>query len=538
MHNTPNQRTTSSINSPPKKKQRVIAADIHWCISNRDSLTLKSFADEFGLLDRQYAVARYTSIIDNRHFADDQEQLQSELNLFRKSEAFKLYWLERSRTSTQLDAHTNCAEYVHAVIEKEIRTFSSTVTATDVTTPIPTTVVPSDTISFTANDTTRTTDIESEEEAEAEAATVEAAFDPLSKNMENVSPLTPWIFKGVDVAELFTKFRQAVNRMSSSHLFFIESSIHELLALSNILFLCPGQHSPLLMNVFTEDVISDLNKELLSEIMDFNLDMTDDACMKLSRIINNVELNIQSKDDAEFDLLMLGKNLNSLERSLVRGIMIAMRKLPQMAIKTKNTIGECELFSMYFDPILSALLSDPDKNILLRWSNIRADETGEMRPDATISKLCQRDFGPSLGFGEVKLARPSTDNHALCHDLLRLAIFAKDTVDVNKLQATLTFQINGYNITFFMTRLRHDGVYLMQEIGQLTFPRSLEELASFVNLKNIRTLLMVTEAFWRLCRPLNEEEFWETKRRPTHPTIYSLIDSTKDRYRFCALRFE
>ncbi|KAG1225604.1 hypothetical protein G6F68_009786 [Rhizopus microsporus] len=154
--------------------------------------------------------------------------------------------------------------------------------------------------------------------------------------------------------------------MSGNNLFLIESSVHEILALSNILLLCPGQHSPLCMNVFTEDVISELTKELLSEIMDFNLDMADDACMKLARIINNVESNMQSKDDAELDLLMLGKSLNSFGRSLVRGIMTGMRKLPQMAIKTKKHIGECELFTMYFDPILSALLSDPDKNVLLR----------------------------------------------------------------------------------------------------------------------------------------------------------------------------
>ncbi|KAG0741367.1 hypothetical protein G6F57_001028 [Rhizopus arrhizus] len=55
-----------------------------------------------------------------------------------------------------------------------------------------------------------------------------------------------------------------------------------------------------------------LNKKLLSEIMDFNLDMADDACMKLARITNNVESNMQSKDDAELDLLVLGKSLNSL----------------------------------------------------------------------------------------------------------------------------------------------------------------------------------------------------------------------------------
>lgn len=248
-------------------------------------------------------------------------------------------------------------------------------------------------------------------------------------------------------------------------MFFIESSVHEHLALSNVL-LCPGQHSRLLINVFTKDVISELNKELLSEIMDFNLDITDDTCMKLSPIINNVKSNMQSKDDAEFDLLMLGKNLNSFERSLVRGyhdcvsyhrsvtllqtkyLSNRMRKLPQMAVKTKESIGEYELFTVYFDPILCALLSNPDKNVLLRWSNITAYEAREMRPDATISRLCQHDFGPSLGFGEVKLERASTGKHALYHDLLRLAIFAKDTVDVNKLQVALTFQIKGYN--FFL----------------------------------------------------------------------------------------
>jgi hypothetical protein len=65
------------------------------------------------------------------------------------------------------------------------------------------------------------------------------------------------------------------------------------------------------------------------------------------------------------------------------------------------------------------------------------------------------------------VARPTTDNHALCHDLTRLATFAKDTIDINELQAALTFQANGFNIIFYLTRLRHDGIYVMQEIGRL-----------------------------------------------------------------------
>lgn len=96
--------------------------------------------------------------------------------------------------------------------------------------------------------------------------------------------------------------------------------MHELLALSNIFLLCPGQYSPLCIDIFTEGVLNNLNKKLLTECLDFNQDMNDDACMKLSRIINDVELNRLSRDDAEIDLLMLGKSLNPFERSLVWGI--------------------------------------------------------------------------------------------------------------------------------------------------------------------------------------------------------------------------
>jgi hypothetical protein len=213
-----------------------------------------------------------------------------------------------------------------------------------------------------------------------------------------------------------------------------------------------------------------------------------------------------------------------------------MRKLPLLPIKNKQSLGECELFTMYFDPLLSALFSDPDKNILLRWSNVTCDESADKRPDAIISKIQQGDFGQSLGFGEVKLARPTTDNHALCHDLLRLGTFCKDTIDMNKLQAALAFQINGFNIIFYLMRLRHDGIYIMQEISRVAFPASLQDLAGFLSLKNIRTLLMVSDVFWRLCKPVNDDS-WESMRRPTHSAIFSLIHTSKDRRRLCALEF-
>ncbi|KAI9489664.1 hypothetical protein BDB00DRAFT_841917 [Zychaea mexicana] len=152
-----------------------------------------------------------------------------------------------------------------------------------------------------------------------------------------------------------------------------------------------------------------------------------------------------------------------------------MRRLPLVAIRNKQTIGECELFTKYFDPILASLFSDPDRKVLLRWSNVMSDENDKIRPDATISKLRQRDFGPSLGYGEVKVARPTIDNHALCHDLL---------------------------------------------LAQLTFPRFLEELATFVSLKNMRTLMTHLLAFVSTC-PCR---FFVARKTAPHSSLHLFFD--------------
>ncbi|KAI8344413.1 hypothetical protein BC941DRAFT_9645 [Chlamydoabsidia padenii] len=225
--------------------------------------------------------------------------------------------------NTELDAHADCAEYIHGVVRTEAMMLTSTHTSTS-----------------SQNTPTTTFDDTAESHDTDTVATTDAGLE----NMETPTPLMPWVFKNVDVAGLFTRFQQSVREMTSSSLLLIESSVHELLAMSNILLLCPDQHSPRCMNVFTEDILSDLNKELLAECMDLNLDMTDRVFMKLSRIVNNVESNIQSKDDAEFDLLVLGKDLDPLQRSLVRGITAGMRKLPLVAIKSRKLLVNLALW--------------------------------------------------------------------------------------------------------------------------------------------------------------------------------------------------
>ncbi|ORZ03827.1 hypothetical protein BCR43DRAFT_510836 [Syncephalastrum racemosum] len=106
------------------------------------------------------------------------------------------------------------------------------------------------------------------------------------------------------------------------------------------------------------------------------MDISDDACSKLARIVTSVDSKQFAKDDADIELLMLGKSMCPIGRCLARGVSAAMRCSPLAAIEKKPSIGK-------YASVMLMLL----------------------------------DFGPSLGYGEVKTTRRTTDNHALCRDL-------------------------------------------------------------------------------------------------------------------------
>ncbi|EPB89713.1 hypothetical protein HMPREF1544_03513 [Mucor circinelloides 1006PhL] len=107
-------------------------------------------------------------------------------------------------------------------------------------------------------------------------------------------------------------------------------------------------------------------------------------------------------DDAYVQLLPLCKQVDLHTACVIRGIAKAMCELSLQAIKNKQSVSEYELTTTYFHPILSCILSSPDKRVLLRWANVESDASGKKRPDATLSKVTQLAYGPSLGFGEAK----------------------------------------------------------------------------------------------------------------------------------------
>ncbi|OAD74634.1 hypothetical protein PHYBLDRAFT_180889 [Phycomyces blakesleeanus NRRL 1555(-)] len=114
----------------------------------------------------------------------------------------------------------------------------------------------------------------------------------------------------------------------------------------------------------------------------------------------------------------------------------AIQKLPSRNLLSTTTIRETELWSSVFDPILTTLFSDPDRDIFLRWTNVVPEEgcVSEIiraQTDAMICEIEQLSWGCTIGYGEAKIAEPKPNIGSLANDLLRLAFVAANTMKLN-----------------------------------------------------------------------------------------------------------
>ncbi|KAL0083092.1 hypothetical protein F4703DRAFT_1794672 [Phycomyces blakesleeanus] len=143
--------------------------------------------------------------------------------------------------------------------------------------------------------------------------------------------------------------------------------------------------------------------------------------------------------DAVRKLVATSVGKEDYEAQLLIGLANLIQKLPSRNLLSTTTIRETELWSSVFDPILTTLFSDPDRNIFLRWTNVVPEEgcVSEIiraQTDAMICEIEQLSWGCTIGYGEAKIAEPKPNIGSLANDLLRLAFVAANTV--KKIQNT------------------------------------------------------------------------------------------------------
>ncbi|KAI8085602.1 hypothetical protein BDF21DRAFT_486727, partial [Thamnidium elegans] len=271
----------------------------------------------------------------------------------------------------------------------------------------------------------------------------------------------PWLFRSKNITRLFEGYQSIVQSLVSKHETLpLGSYINELAALTHILVLNKHQHSPIAKKIFSDELLDDLAESMVSELMNYNLRMSEHQYMAMTIIINQLSLSKTTRENDFLELTLMSSSMYYNERRLIRRL----------------TNFESKLWNTYFDPPLSCLICDPEKLVHLRWTNATPNEGGKLRPDAANSKRQQLEYEGSI----AKVNQGSSSRYLLCMDTLRLAIFNKNTIDVNKLESVLAFQIHGFYIIFFISHLVSNGIYVFYEIANLHFPESLDDFPSFL----------------------------------------------------------
>ncbi|KAL9539809.1 hypothetical protein MBANPS3_010047 [Mucor bainieri] len=133
------------------------------------------------------------------------------------------------------------------------------------------------------------------------------------------------------------------------------------------------------------------------------------------------------------------------------------------------------------------------------------------RPDAAVYKMDQDPYHYPVAFGEAKLK--SANNILLVKDLLRIAMFSKDSIDSTGLSTVASFQAVGNRVSFYAMQLKNDGLlYIMLELCSLELPTSLDDLLMFTSNADDLLALIQTVA---LCKqsPNNSAK---PHRRPSY----------------------
>ncbi|KAI9353959.1 hypothetical protein BD770DRAFT_392798 [Pilaira anomala] len=124
-----------------------------------------------------------------------------------------------------------------------------------------------------------------------------------------------------------------------------------------------------------------------------------------------------------------------------------LTKLPLDAIVDKKKVGEVDNQIRYYEPLLSSMLSDNIKKVILRWPNKTGNITSDIRANAIISTLIQSRFGSHIGYGEVKPGDDSTTIQSLCIATLKLVVLTRNNC-LKKGSPVLSFQVNGFQLIF------------------------------------------------------------------------------------------
>ncbi|KAI7898192.1 uncharacterized protein BX663DRAFT_269891 [Cokeromyces recurvatus] len=170
------------------------------------------------------------------------------------------------------------------------------------------------------------------------------------------------------LAEKFKTYKQKIIHDAATELeFSLETNLPELIALNNVMLLKPSQFSRYMRDHFTDKALNEWHKGILSTLIVDVEKEAQDIAKSLDDIIYNLQKKKIKTREAVQKLVAMSIGKEDHEAQILIGLSNLIQKLPSQNLLSTTAVSKTELWSSVFDPILTALFSNPDRNTLLRW---------------------------------------------------------------------------------------------------------------------------------------------------------------------------
>ncbi|CAG8499233.1 17722_t:CDS:2 [Cetraspora pellucida] len=346
-----------------------------------------------------------------------------------------------------------------------------------------------------------------------------------------------------NISKLFRQYQKESVNLANSGGLYVETSVHEILALTSIFMLAPNSHSEIMINIFGSQNLLDKIHKVLFPTDKRGLDAECES--KFRRIIKQ---SINDSRDSAIKSSIAFLTENNSKENLGFVIFEGLRSLPNLTLKSQPS--EMTLITNYLDYIMKELFHEPDKhrvewpNTGLKESRTRKLEGRARQPDFIVSAINQLETSGTLFVGEVTSPAEKGNVRKNCNDLIRIGVFMKECIDsaIDKGADVklLGFQCIEYTIDFYAMELSAPGLYFMYHIGQASIPTSVKTITHFID--DIETFLTAQDIFResfvnfydKLCNPKEQSTKAPFKRETlSTPDFNQLVSNTRNVKRKC-----
>lgn len=103
-----------------------------------------------------------------------------------------------------------------------------------------------------------------------------------------------------------------------------------------------------------------------------------------------------------------------------------------------------------------------------------------MQPDFAVNKMIHSHYHGLSVVVNIKREYRKEDTHDSLVDLIRTGMTSDSSINENKCGSVVGVHIIGLQLTFYITTLMANGIYIMLEICSVTLPRDFTEMRSYV----------------------------------------------------------